>query len=128
MALSPREVSKRRAERVRTRLKQVSAGRPRLSVFRSSKNIYAQLIDDENGVTLVAASSLEGEGKAKRGSDKEAAAQVGKPTEIKVAGIDKQLVGETAARIRKIRPPEPYKGKGVRYAGEAVRRKEGKKK
>jgi large subunit ribosomal protein L6 len=53
---------------------------------------------------------------------------VGKPTEVKVAGIDKQLVGETAARIRKIRPPEPYKGKGVRYAGEAVRRKEGKKK
>ena len=40
----------------------------------------------------------------------------------------KQLVGETAARIRRIRPPEPYKGKGVRYAGEQVRRKEGKKK
>jgi large subunit ribosomal protein L6 len=53
---------------------------------------------------------------------------VGKPTEIKISGIDKQLVGEMAARIRKIRPPEPYKGKGVRYAGEAVRRKEGKKK
>ena len=53
---------------------------------------------------------------------------VGKPTEIKVSGIDKQLVGETAARIRKIRPPEPYKGKGVRYGGEVVRRKEGKKK
>ena len=45
-----------------------------------------------------------------------------------ITGIDKQLVGETAARIRKIRPPEPYKGKGVRYAGEKVRRKEGKKK
>jgi large subunit ribosomal protein L6 len=53
---------------------------------------------------------------------------VGKPTEIKISGIDKQVVGETAARIRKIRPPEPYKGKGVRYAGEKVRRKEGKKK
>jgi large subunit ribosomal protein L6 len=53
---------------------------------------------------------------------------VGKPTEVKISGIDKQLVGEMAARIRKIRPPEPYKGKGVRYAGEAVRRKEGKKK
>jgi large subunit ribosomal protein L6 len=51
-----------------------------------------------------------------------------KQTEIKISGIDKQLVGETAARIRKIRPPEPYKGKGVRYAGEQVRRKEGKKK
>jgi large subunit ribosomal protein L6 len=49
-------------------------------------------------------------------------------TAIIITGIDKQLVGETAARIRKIRPPEPYKGKGVRYAGEKVRRKEGKKK
>jgi large subunit ribosomal protein L6 len=53
---------------------------------------------------------------------------VGKPTEVKISGIDKQAVGEMAARIRKIRPPEPYKGKGVRYAGEQVRRKEGKKK
>jgi len=51
-----------------------------------------------------------------------------RPVEVRIAGIDKQLVGETAARIRKIRPPEPYKGKGVRYAGEKVRRKEGKKK
>jgi large subunit ribosomal protein L6 len=49
-------------------------------------------------------------------------------TEIRISGIDKQLVGETAARIRRMRPPEPYKGKGVRYAGETVRRKEGKKK
>jgi large subunit ribosomal protein L6 len=53
---------------------------------------------------------------------------VPRQTEIRVSGIDKQLVGETAARIRRIRPPEPYKGKGVRYAGEQVRRKEGKKK
>jgi large subunit ribosomal protein L6 len=53
---------------------------------------------------------------------------VPKQTEVKVSGIDKQLVGEIAARIRRIRPPEPYKGKGVRYAGEKVRRKEGKKK
>src|ERR1700712_1588219 len=53
---------------------------------------------------------------------------VPKQTEARIAGIDKQLVGEIAARIRRIRPPEPYKGKGVRYAGEKVRRKEGKKK
>lgn len=45
---------------------------------------------------------------------------------ISIVGIDKQLVGETAANIRKIRPPEPYKGKGIRYAGEQVRRKAGK--
>jgi large subunit ribosomal protein L18 len=78
MALSPRETMHKRAERVRLRLKKVANGRPRLSVFRSSKNIYAQLIDDEQGVTLAAASSLEGEGKAKRGADKDAAAKVGK--------------------------------------------------
>jgi large subunit ribosomal protein L6 len=53
---------------------------------------------------------------------------VPKQTEIKISGIDKQAVGELAARIRRMRPPEPYKGKGVRYQGEAVRRKEGKKK
>ena len=53
---------------------------------------------------------------------------VPKQTEIRISGIDKQAVGEIAARIRRIRPPEPYKGKGVRYLGEKVRRKEGKKK
>ena len=53
---------------------------------------------------------------------------VPRQTEIRISGVDKQLVGEMAARIRKVRPPEPYKGKGVRYAGEKVRRKEGKKK
>ncbi len=53
---------------------------------------------------------------------------VPKQTEITISGIDKQAVGEIAAKIRRIRPPEPYKGKGVRYAGEKVRRKEGKKK
>jgi large subunit ribosomal protein L6 len=49
------------------------------------------------------------------------------PTQVVVRGIDKQLVGEIAARIRRTRPPEPYKGKGVRYAGEHVRRKVGKR-
>jgi large subunit ribosomal protein L6 len=48
------------------------------------------------------------------------------PTRLRVAGIDKQLVGEVAAKIRKIRKPDPYKGKGVRYQGEVVRRKAGK--
>jgi large subunit ribosomal protein L6 len=49
------------------------------------------------------------------------------PTQVVVRGIDKQLVGEIAARIRRTRPPEPYKGKGVRYVGEHVRRKVGKR-
>ena len=53
---------------------------------------------------------------------------VPKPTEITVAGIDKQQVGQVAAEIREYRGPEPYKGKGVRYAGEKIVRKEGKKK
>jgi len=51
-----------------------------------------------------------------------------KPTALTIAGIDKQLVGQVAAEIRSWRPPEPYKGKGVKYAEEHIRRKEGKKK
>jgi large subunit ribosomal protein L6 len=54
--------------------------------------------------------------------------QCPKPTEIVVSGIDKQKVGQVAAEIRRYRPPEPYKGKGVKYAGEFIFRKEGKKK
>jgi large subunit ribosomal protein L6 len=53
--------------------------------------------------------------------------EVPTPTQVIVRGIDKQLVGEIAARIRRTRPPEPYKGKGIRYAGEHVRRKVGKR-
>jgi large subunit ribosomal protein L6 len=49
------------------------------------------------------------------------------PTEVVVKGTDKQMVGQTAAEIRKVRPPEPYKGKGIRYEGEYVRRKVGKR-
>lgn len=49
-----------------------------------------------------------------------------KATRLSVSGIDKQLVGEIAAQIRRVRKPEPYKGKGIRYAGEAIRRKAGK--
>ncbi len=93
MPLSPRETSVRRAQRNRTRLKKVGAGRPRLSVFRSSKHIYAQVIDDANGVTLAHATSLESgsdskkgdsqkggakKDAAKKGGDADAAAAVGK--------------------------------------------------
>jgi large subunit ribosomal protein L6 len=49
------------------------------------------------------------------------------PTQVVVKGTDKQIVGQTAAEIRKVRPPEPYKGKGIRYEGEFVRRKVGKR-
>lgn len=53
--------------------------------------------------------------------------EVPTPTEIVVKGVDKQQVGQTAAEVRKVRPPEPYKGKGIRYEGEYVRRKVGKR-
>ena len=78
MALTTRDSSARRAQRNRTRLRKLANGRPRLSVFRSSKNIYAQIIDDERGVTLAAASSLEGGKERSKGADKDAAARVGK--------------------------------------------------
>ena len=80
MALSPRESAQRRAQRNRTRLKKFGAGRPRLSVFRSDKNIYAQIIDDATGRTLAAASTIEKDvrGQLSKGSDTEAAAAVGK--------------------------------------------------
>ena len=79
MPLSSRQSADKRARRTRTRLKALSNGRPRLSVFRSSKNIYAQVIDDAQGVTLAAASSLEGEkGKKGKGADTAAAARIGK--------------------------------------------------
>lgn len=57
---------------------------------------------------------------------KELTVEVPKNTEIIIKGADKQLVGEFAANIRKLRAPEPYKGKGIKYAGERIRRKEGK--
>lgn len=52
--------------------------------------------------------------------------EVPEPTKVSVVGIDKELVGQVAANVRKVRPPEPYKGKGIRYVGEYVRRKAGK--
>ncbi len=75
MALSTRDTLLRRAQRVRSRLKNTANGRPRLSVFRSNKNIYAQVIDDSQGVTLAAASTLEEDNTA---AGKDAAALVGK--------------------------------------------------
>lgn len=72
--------TERRKARVRKQVRAAANGRPRLSVFRSSKQIYAQIIDDANGVTLVAASSIEKDlkGKLKTGADVEAAKVVGK--------------------------------------------------
>ncbi|ENN92455.1 50S ribosomal protein L18 [Bartonella bovis] len=78
--VSSKKVIKRRAQRVRRQIKAVANGRPRLSVYRSNQNIYAQIIDDLRGCTLVSACTLEGELKKslKSGSDKTAAFAVGK--------------------------------------------------
>ncbi|KAA9367778.1 50S ribosomal protein L18 [Ochrobactrum quorumnocens] len=77
---SPKETLQRRAARVRRQVKAVANGRPRLSVHRSSKNIYVQVIDDVHGVTIAAASTLDGDlkGQLKTGADSAAAAAVGK--------------------------------------------------
>lgn len=74
MAKNPNQ---KRASRVRFKLKQVSGGKPRLSVFRSNKNMHAQLIDDTSGVTLASASTVEKEFKGKVGSNIEAAKAIG---------------------------------------------------
>ena len=90
MALTPRQSHARRAQRNRTRLREVGAGRVRLSVFRSDKHISAQVIDDARGVTLAAASSLEAvEGARAKGSNKEAAEAVGRrlAERAKAAGV-----------------------------------------
>jgi len=81
---------KKRAARVRRRLKANNVGRPRLSVYRSSKNISAQIIDDLKGVTLASASTLEKKAGVKKGSDVEAAKAIGKliAERAKKAGIE----------------------------------------
>ena len=78
--LMKQELFKRRKKRSRARLRRLGSGRPRLSVFRSGKHIYAQVIDDGEGKIVVAASSLEKEvrGELKTGADKEAAGRIGR--------------------------------------------------
>ena len=86
-----RQKMQRRAQRTRTRLKKLANGRPRLSVARSHKNISAQIIDDEQGVTLASASTLEAEfRKSSKGSNTSAAAEVGKmlAERAKKAGVE----------------------------------------
>ncbi len=74
----PREMFQRRKRRNRNKVRHRRIGRPRLSVFRSGKHIYAQLIDDSRGVTMASASSLDKDLKGKLGADKAAAGEVGK--------------------------------------------------
>ena len=78
--LTSQDLFKRRRQRVRTQIRKVAAGRPRLSVHRTNQHIYAQVIDDEKGVTVAAASTLDADlrSKLKVGSNTQAAAEVGK--------------------------------------------------
>ena len=102
-----------RAQRIRRTLKKVGGGRPRLSVHRSSKHIYAQIIDDAQGHTLAAASTLEKDNKGKTGADTAAAAAVGKliAERAKAAGV-KEVVFD--------RGPYIYHGR-VKALAEAAR-------
>ena len=144
--------------RIRARVRGTDA-HPRLTIFRSVSHIYAQVIDDMNGRTIVSASSLEPHvkgamGKDGRGGNVAGAKAIGKtvaerllekgikrvvfdvPTGIDIAidkqthltvtGVDRQLVGQVAANIRRLRKPDPYKQKGVRYTGEVLKKKAGK--
>lgn len=112
---STKELFIRRRQRTRTRIRQNSAGRPRLSVFRSSKHIYAQIIDDGRGHTVAAASSIERDmrGKVKTGADVAAAREVGLllAERAKAAGVD-QVVFD--------RGGYPYHGR-VKALAEAAR-------
>ena len=133
---------KDRRHRIKLRLRKRvngTAERPRLSIFRSVSHIYAQVIDDATGATVVSASSVEPGVKGKAvhfalgyshpvvfelptGID----VTIDKQTHITVTGIDRQLVGQVAANIRRLRKPDPYKQKGVRYTGEVLKKKAGK--
>jgi len=80
MSSSAKELFERRKSRTRTQIRRKSKGRPRLSVFRSNLHIYAQIIDDEKGVTIAAASTAEKDLRGDKGTNKDAAERVGKAT------------------------------------------------
>ena len=153
--LTKKEQRLRRARQTRIRIAQ--QGIARLTVNRTNLHIYATVISEDGSKVLAAASTAQADVRKSLGASGKggntAAAQGAKlnlqvgyshpvnldvpkglevktptPTEIVVTGFDKQVLGQFAAEIRAIRPPEPYKGKGIRYADEKITIKETKKK
>ena len=134
---------KRRHLRVRKKISGTSEC-PRLCMYRSNTNIYAQVIDDVAGNTtddyiqisgVKIYKTMQGEISSVSEFDNETNSldityntpiQIGENTKITVSGMNKQEVGDIAALIRSKRPPEVYKGKGIRYEGEHIRKKAGK--
>jgi len=132
----------RRARKTRMRISESNAHR--LSVYRSVKHIYLQLLNSNGSKVLTTISTNQKDVRKTAPSNNiESSKVIGKlmadyikkekietpaQTEIVITGIDKQKVGQAAAEIRSYRPPEPYKGKGIRYEDEKVIKKEAKKK
>ena len=113
-----------------------TAVRPRLVVSRSSRHLFVQVVDDTVGKTVAYASTMEADLRAFDGDKTAKAKRVGElvAARAKDAGVESVVFdrggnkyhGRVAANIRKLRKPDPYKGKGVRYQGEVIRRKAGK--
>jgi large subunit ribosomal protein L18 len=109
------KLRERRTRRLRAHIQRVAVGRPRLSVFRSGKNIYAQVIDDGQGATVAAASTLEKDlrGRLKTGADKAAAGEVGKL-------IAERALAKGVSKVVFDRGPYPYHGR-IRALADAAR-------
>ena len=124
MQITKKERRQRRA--IKTRMKIRELGVARLTIHRTPQHIYAQVFDASGGkvLNLTLGFSHVVNFPIPDGISMETPSQ----TEIVIKGIDRQKIGQVCAKIRGIRPPEPYKGKGVRYTGEKIELKEGKKK
>ena len=124
MQITKKERRQRRA--IKTRMKIRELGVARLTIHRTPQHIYAQVFDSSGGkvLGLTLGFSHAVNFPIPDGISMETPSQ----TEIIIKGIDRQKIGQVCAKIRAIRPPEPYKGKGVRYSGEQITLKEGKKK
>ena len=144
MSLNKKDQRVRRSRQTRARIAVQRVAR--LSVYRTNLHIYASVISDDGAKVLASASTAEADIRKELGTAGKLNLQIGfshpvskdmpegvkvecpTQTEIVIKGSDRQAVGQVAAEVRALRPPEPYKGKGIRYVGEKVVIKETKKK